>query len=83
MEGVNTVSGRSQICKWCGKGWSLQYALYLDLRPGSRLGQGVNGFCSLQSTGQGQIYKVKIRVKVKGLQLACVKAASSFVVCNN
>ena len=25
------------------KGWSLQYALYLDLRPGSRLGQGVNG----------------------------------------
>ena len=50
------------------KGWSLQYALYLDLRPGSRLGQGVNGLFSLWSTGQGPIYKVKIWVKVKGLQ---------------
>ena len=47
---------------------SLQYVLFLDLRPGSRLGQGVNGHFHLRVTGQGPIYVVKIWVMVKGLQ---------------
>ena len=37
------------------KGWSFQCTLYLDLRPGSRLGQGVNSLsCQCQNLHQGQ-----------------------------